>query len=455
MKCVDVYLKGNPCASTENCSVLDMIDEIRLIGRDFTCLPAKEFKCLPANFEAFLSVLELIDKVDSEDSDVCRVIFMIEILNLSYSEIANSFSPSHKLDVSSNSRKPSLSFSIGKQNSSKFSKSTSYGSIKGRKGSLRSDLGKVSSKTLKLSSSGYSSGTQDSLQSSFDFKEASFFCRQDPASRFVRLSSSDAIRFCSFLKHLKSLKTINLGGNNITEDAKDSLVTSILEKSSVVEIQLEGNPLYKDIRTTKLFEMLETLRRKGKNPFHFKDSPETLQGLVDLLQYVSDLKDSSCDIVTNTEHLIVREFYQPPQHKRLFGIEKVDNPQFIITGLVCHLKLFCNLQTLDLCNACLTDVALHKLSIFLCSSDTLQKLDISLNRIKVNGALIVLQQLDPAANKPLKYINMEYNDIEGKECDELATIICSLVSIYIDVLKGNKLSERCKKLLKTKRTLPS
>ena len=158
LKCADVDLKSNHCASTEKCySILNLIDEIRSIEKNFMCLPANEFTCLPAKFEAFLAVLELIDKVDSEESDVCRVISMIEILKSSYSEIASTFSPDHKQD---NARKQSLSISslsissssvsssgssIGKQNSSKL---TSYGFKTGRKGSVSSDLGKLdSSKT--------------------------------------------------------------------------------------------------------------------------------------------------------------------------------------------------------------------------------------------------------------------------------------------------------------------
>ena len=166
LKSSDLHLSGNPCASNNSSNlILEMIEDIRSASTDFVCLPA--------NFNAFLSVLELVDKVDSEQSDVCRVIFSIKNLILSYSEIAGSFSSS-----------------ISKQDSSKF---------------------------VKLSSFSPSA------------------VKQDSAARFVKLSSNDAVRFCHFLKHFKSLEIINLVENNITEDAKDSLVTSILKKKVLLK----------------------------------------------------------------------------------------------------------------------------------------------------------------------------------------------------------------------------
>ena len=71
------------------------------------------------------------------------------------------------------------------------------------------------------------------------------------------------------------------------------------------------------------------------------------------------------------------------------------------------------------------------------------------------GALIILRSLDPAEVNSLQYINMNYNDIEGKQCEEIATLICNLGSINIDVLKGNKFSEKYKKFLKQKKVLPA
>ena len=363
LKLVNINLYGNPCTiNKENYSILEMIEDIRFACRD------SNFVCLPTKFKTFLHVLELVDLVNSEESDVCKTIFSMKYLNVSYSEIANSFSSSG-----------------GKQ----------------------------------------------------EF------------SRFVKLSSAEVKEFCPYLKHFKSLETLNMGGNNIKEDARDDLVTSILRNSSIFEIQLERNPLCKNRRTFKLFETIGKLR-KSKIPFPFKDLPEALLAYVDLLQYINGFEDKSCDIVVKTEHLNIREFYQPQQKGRLYGIENVDNPKTVITGFVSHLKLFCNLRTLDLCNSCLTIRTLHKLSTFLCSSETLQGLDISLNNIRGEGALIILRSLDPVSSRALQHINMTSNEIEGRQSEEVATIICS-VPIKIDVLKGNRFSEKSKKLLKAKK----
>jgi len=357
---VNLNLDGNPCISNEeNHSILKMIEKIRSSCKDF------KFVCLPTNFKTFLHVLELVDLVNSEESDVCKIIFSMKSLNASHSDIVNAF------------------------NASKGSNNI-----------------------------------------------------------FVKISSADAKEFCLYLKHFKSLETLYMVGNDIKEDARDNLVTSILKNSSIFEIQFERNPLCKKRRTSKLFATIAELQNYARNytiPFPFKDRPATLQAYVDLLHCINGFEDKSCDLVVKTEHLKIREFYQQ-QKNRFYGIENIDNPQDVITGFVAHLKLFCNLKTLDLCSTCLTVRALRKLSTFLCSSETLQELDISQNNIKVEGALIILKSLDPATNKALQCINMAKNGIEGRMSEEVAIIVSSL-AIKI-VLKGNKLSEKSKELLK-------
>ena len=57
------------------------------------------------------------------------------------------------------------------------------------------------------------------------------------------------------------------------------------------------------------------------------------------------------------EHLDVQLFYQSPDHNsrnRSFGIEKIDNSEEVIVGLVYHLKLFYRLKILNLSHACLS-----------------------------------------------------------------------------------------------------
>jgi len=351
---VNLNLDDNPCIiNKENYAILEMIEYIRSTCKKFTLV------CLPTYFKFFLRVLELVDLVNSEESDICKIIFSMKILIVNYSVIKNSFNTS--------------------------------------------------------------------------------------SDRFVKLSSADAKNFCPYLKLFKSLRTLNMGGNDIKEDAKDDLVTSILKNSSIFEIKLESNPLCKG-RTYRIFETIEKLR-SNKYLLPFKDLPEKLLAYVDLLHYINDFENKSCDLVAKTEHLNIREFYKQPGKKRLLATEKVENPQAVIEGFVTYLKLFCNLRTLDLCNTCLTVRALRKLSTFLCSSETLQELDISQNNIKAEGALVILGSLDPAANRALQYINMTNNEIEGRLSEEVATKVNSL-AIKIYVLKGNKFSERSKKLLK-------
>ena len=136
-------------------------------------------------------------------------------------------------------------------------------------------------------------------------------------SRFVKLDS-DAKQFCIYLKHFKSLEILNMGDNNIKEDAKDDLVTSILKNSSILEIQLERNPLCRIRRVFKLFDAIEKLRN-SKVPFPFKDQPETFQAYADLLQCIDEFEDKSCDLVVKPQHLNIREFYQSQQKINLLA----------------------------------------------------------------------------------------------------------------------------------------
>ena len=361
LRLVNLNLNGNPCTSNKQTYlILEMIEEIRVACKD-------NFMCLPANFKTFLSVLYLVDMVNSEESDVCRIIFSLKSLNISYSEIASSFS---------------------------------------------------------------SSGGKKEF------------------SRFVKLDSDDAKQFCIYLKHFKLLETLNMGGNNIKEDAKDDLVTSILKNSSILEIQLERNPLCKIRRIFKLFDAIKKLRN-SKIPFPFKDQPETLQAYADLLQYIDGFEDKFCDLVVKPQHLNIREFYQSQKQGRFYGIENVDNPKLVIEKFFSHLSLFCNLRTLDLCDASLSARSLRKLSTFVCTSQTLQKLDISLNKITAEGALIILRPLSLISSRALQYIDMTSNDIGGKFSEEVVTIIISL-AFKIDVVKGNRLHEKSKRLLRAK-----
>ena len=261
----------------------------------------------------------------------------------------------------------------------------------------------------------------------------------------VLLQSCDIAKLCNYFKYFKSLKFINMMGNNIGEDIKDDLAIAVLKNSNIIEIQLEGNPICKIRKCFKLFNTIEKLRRCG-NSYAFKDHPETLEALVAMLDYVNRLENKTCDITEKFEHLDVSSFHQHSR-KRLFGIEKTDNPEGISTGFVCHLELFHRLKTLNLSHAYLTLDGLEKLARFLHNNDTLLQLDISNNNIQAKGALIVLNSLHTKI--ALTKLNLNNNGITGKKCKEIAKIICSFHNINVTV-RGNELTEESKKILRLK-----
>ena len=252
--------------------------------------------------------------------------------------------------------------------------------------------------------------------------------------------------FAVFLYHFKSLEVLNMGYNNITENATDCLVISMLRNSSIDEVNLEENPIYKIGKITTLFKTLRDVR-KSHNEFNFKDLPEMLKAFVQLLRYINNFENKSCDIVENIEHLILKDFNQRKQ----YGVEK---GRMMVTGFISHLNLFKKLRTLDLCSTHLNAYTISELPGFLCSTNTLERLDISENSIKAEGALRILQQLqdvDPSSTRPCLSIKMTDNEIAGdSECEQIAILICNLPPfISVNVMNGNRFTGKATEILKS------
>ena len=338
----------------KNESVLKIIERLRS--------DIDDFECLPAEFEIFLTVLELVDNIHSEPNHVTKTLSLIKTLKVSYSGISHSFNQ-------------------------------------------------------RLESTNHTS---------------------------VKVQSSDILKFSNYLKYFKSLESINMIDNKIGEDVVNDLAIAVLKNDNLHTVHLERNPIHKCFR---LFETIRKMRTCGSSYF-FKDCPETLEALINILKYISNFDNKTCDITENIEHLDISGFYKPEQTKRLYGIERIANPaaaKKISMGFVQHLKLFHRLKKLNLSNAYLTLDALQELSRFLCNNNTLLQLDISDNDIQAEGALIILNSLN--TNSALTEVNLTINKITGKKCKEIATIICSLPNIKFDILRGNKFNEESKKIL--------
>ena len=283
---------------------------------------------------------------------------------------------------------------------------------------------------------------------------SSSFNKQAKDTNQVLLQSCDVKLLCHYFKYFKSLKSINMMNNSIKEDIKDDLAIAVLQHHCLSEIQLEGNPICKQKKCFRLFDTIEKLRRFG-NPYTFKDRPEMLEALVNILKYINNFDDKFCDITDSCECLDVSSFYEQKAKNRLYGIEKIDNPEEICTSLVYHLKLFHRLKILNLSNAHLTALdALQELSKFLCNNNTLLQLNLSNNRIQVEGALIVLKSLD--TNTTLTKLNLNNNKLSGnnnklseKKCKEIAITIRRLPkNINVDILRGNELTTESKEMIK-------
>ena len=255
----------------------------------------------------------------------------------------------------------------------------------------------------------------------------------------TKLQSDDIKIFCNYLNYFESLESINMTSNNIKEDVKDDLAIAVLRNYHVTEIHLEGNPIH---TCHKLFETIGKLRR-CRYVYPFKDIPRTLEALVNILRYVKDFPDKTCDITNNIEHLDISSFNQS-QSKTRYGYEgKIDHPEKISTGLIYHLTLFRRLITLNLHNAYLTLDSLQELSKFLCNNNTLLQLDISNNDIQAEGALIIVKSLIDT-NTTLKKLNLSNNKIIGEKRKEVNGIIDSLSRVKID-MSGNEPTKASKR----------
>ena len=267
----------------------------------------------------------------------------------------------------------------------------------------------------------------------------------------VKLKSFDIRRFCKFLKYFKSLSTINMRGNNITEKDEQPLANAILKNDSVIEIMLQGNPISETKRCSILFDTIGEMRTCG-DYYCIQDHPETLRALVDILKYINNFDNKSCGITTNIKHLDINNFCKPQNRSSTFSTEEDDiTNTVIIVSIIQHLKLFCKLKTLTLShtlNFSETDVykALDELAIILRDNDTLVELDISSNNILARGALIILESLKK--NETLRKLNLTKNNIKGdKKCIEIAQLIRKLRHVDVDILEGNEFTKQSKKIL--------
>ena len=191
------------------------------------------------------------------------------------------------------------------------------------------------------------------------------------------------------MTHFQSVEVINFGHNNIKEDAKDCLIKSVLRNSSIINIVLEENPIYKKgSRIDTLFKTLEEVRKCGDR-YDFKGHLDMLQAFVELLTYVNDFEDKSCDIIDNIEYLYVKDCYQAKRHKQY----TTETARIIVIRFIRHLSLFKKLRIIDLSNTYLTAEAIQELPDFLRSTNTLERLDLSENTIKAEGAVCIFKQL--------------------------------------------------------------
>ena len=191
-----------------------------------------------------------------------------------------------------------------------------------------------------------------------------------------------------------------------------------MKNYSVIDVQLEGNPIYQVRECVILFNTIRKIRTCGIS-CTLKDCPEAVEAFVSILKYTDAFDDKTCDVTENIEHLNISHFCKNSQN--------IHNPKELSTGLIHYLKLFRKLKTLNLSHAHLTSDALQELSEFLHNNNTLLQLDISDNDIQIEEALIVLKSLD--TNTTLKKLNLSNNNIAGTNHEKIAAITHSLPNI--------------------------
>ena len=269
----------------------------------------------------------------------------------------------------------------------------------------------------------------------------------DSSDQQIKIKSCDIKRFCRCLKYFKSLKSLIMCNNSIIKEDEEPLANAVLKNDRVIEIMLQGNPIYRAKECSRLFDTIGKMRTY-EDSYCVQDQPETLRGLVDILTYVNTFDDKTCDITANIKHLDISNFCQPQSRSSTSSIEE---DKRVVIDLICHLKLFGTLKTLNLSHAVnfsnsYVNVALHALALILKDNDTLLELDISDNNILAIGALIILESLKQ--NKTLRKLNLTFNKISGdKKCKEIAQLILNLDHIEVDILKGNEFTEDSKIIL--------
>ena len=234
------------------------------------------------------------------------------------------------------------------------------------------------------------------------------------------------------------------------KDVMDTFAIAVLKNSCIIKVQLDGNPIHRLKKCVILFDTIEKMRTcTCRNSYIFKDHPEMLKGLIYVLEYIGKFDDEKCDITETIEDLDISQIES-------VDIKKIDNPEKMCEDIVRHIKLFCNLKTLNLSHGCVTSEAIQELSRFLKDNNTLSLLDLSYNHIQADGALGILTSLETSTCTTLKVLNLSNNKITGeKKCREIAIKIHSLHKDYkmdIDV-KNNKLSEESKRMLGLKVSL--
>ena len=224
--------------------------------------------------------------------------------------------------------------------------------------------------------------------------------------------------FMQSLCNISSLKYLNFGGNQLTEEVAELLSSVIANNPAIKELYLGNNNLQAGI-----FKIAMALKRSSAPCLKILDLgnnsiPEGIQE--ELADFISSSKLEKLYLSYNNLHSSLNVILEP--------LSKINTLKSLY---------------LDSCN--LTDSISDKLGVTLCNNCSLQELQLKNNHFKSTGILMIAKSLSKLST--LKLLNIRNNHITEEATDAIASMIFSNNALEQLSLGDNKILKATSKIL--------
>ena len=238
----------------------------------------------------------------------------------------------------------------------------------------------------------------------------------DSSTLEYKLTSEDLRELCKVLTWLNQLEVLDVTNNDITYEAKESLVKLMLQISTLNSVKLIGNPIFDDKLSMSVFDTVKKLCEK-QSIIYNQRSPSHVEyhSVIYILECLNKLDNPNC--FKSFDNIVALDIESESDYAGKF-FEYLNYLPFLKKIKINKVK-------------CITDYGIKQLSNYL-SHNKLTTLDLSFCN---------LQNLDienePKGNIPLKVLKFHHSNITEKVLFKLSCNMLKFASLDELDLGGN------------------